>query len=123
MKKVHCFSVLLCLLLVSCTEYNEERLVGSWQAVTVLEEGEPLDIETEVIRISFDKDGSYAYQSTLNYQESGSYYLDNQYLFTTDTINQASTEKAVEIIMLTEDSLHLKMIDTGKERLLKMIRK
>ncbi len=123
MKKIHCFSMVLSLIMISCTEYNEDRLIGSWQAVSVLEEGKPLDIETEVIQISFTPDGSYAYQSTLNYRESGSYYLDSKYLFTTDTINQASTEKAVEIIMLTEDSLQLKMMDTGKERLLKMVRK
>ncbi|GJM36054.1 MAG: hypothetical protein DHS20C18_50550 [Saprospiraceae bacterium] len=110
-------------MLVSCAPYDQDKLVGSWQAISVLEEGEPLGVETEVIRIIFSPDASYSYYSTLNYEESGSYYLDSKYLFTTDTINQASTEKAVEILLLTEDSLHLKMMDTGKERILKMVRK
>jgi hypothetical protein len=48
--------------------------------------------------------------------------VDGTYLFTRDTLNQASTEKAVEILKLANDTLQLKMMDGDKERQLTMVR-
>jgi hypothetical protein len=106
----------------SCSSLKSDLLVGHWQAFEVLEEGEPLMINPEEITITFTEDESYTYNSTLNYLESGNYYLDAKYLYTLDTINQASTEKAVEIIKLTTDSLVLRMNEGTKERILKLVK-
>ncbi|MCB0611509.1 MAG: hypothetical protein KDD12_27555, partial [Lewinella sp.] len=86
----------------------------------ILEEGDTVLVDPAEISLQFRPDDRYLFKSTLNYKEAGTYYLDAQYLFTLDTLNKASTEKAVEIVSLTPDSLHLKMMDNGRERLLKL---
>jgi hypothetical protein len=106
--------------LSSCGSIDNELIIGSWEGVRVLEEGKELGVNPKEISFYFDKNESYRYKSTLNYKEAGSYYIESSYLFTTDTVNQASTEKAVEILVLSPDSLHIKMDDNGKERILKL---
>lgn len=108
------------LLLLSCNSTNEVELVGNWQAFEVLEEGELLPVNYKEIKFSFHADESYKYFSTLNYREAGSYFVEKPYLYTRDTLNQASSEKAVEIIKLTPDSLFLKMNEGNKQRILKL---
>lgn len=104
----------------SCDSVKDDMLLGDWQATEIIEEGIALPVNTEEIKLSFKGDDFYLFNSTLNYKEAGSYFLDSKYLFTTDTVNHASTEKAVEVLKLTPDSLILKMNDSGKERLLRL---
>lgn len=106
--------------LSSCSSVEEDLLVGDWQATEIIEEGQTLPVNLEEIKLSFGSNDFYLFNSTLNYEEAGSYFLDSKYLFTTDTVNHASSEKAVEVIKLTSDSLVLKMNDSGKERLLRL---
>lgn len=122
MKKAHLPLLILFLSLLACNQYEEDLLSGTWRGSAILESNALLDIEPSNIKLTLAPNGSYRYESTLNYQEAGTYFLDQQYLYTMDTINQASTEKAVEIMLLTQDSLHLRMNEAGKERLLKMVR-
>lgn len=112
----------LLLVFLACEAYEEDQLSGTWRGSAILEADQSLEVEPSNIVLVFEPDGSYQYESTLNYQEAGTYFLDQQYLYTMDTINRASTEKAVEIMLLSEDSLHLRMNEAGKERLLKMVR-
>ncbi|MCB0572266.1 MAG: hypothetical protein KDC66_21010 [Phaeodactylibacter sp.] len=114
--------VLAGMMALGCAPVQESLIQGHWQGVTVLEEGAPLQVDPALISISFGSDNGYDYTSTLNYREAGTYYIDSKYLHTTDTLNQASTEKAVEIVTLTADSLILKMNEGGRERLLKLAR-
>lgn len=109
-------------ILPTCATYRLKDLTGQWQGALVLEEGDSLKIDPRIIRFEFDQNNSYRFFSTLNYRESGTFFLDHHSLVTTDTLNQASTEKAVEIVTLTGDSLHLKMRDGGRERLLKLVK-
>ena len=113
----------LTMFLGSCEKLDSKLLFGSWEGVSVLEEGNPLEVDPKEILFYFDENESYRYNSTLKYKEAGSYYLEANLLFTTDTVNQASTEKAVEILLLSKDSLHLKMDEGGKERILKLVKK
>lgn len=103
--------------------YQATALQGQWQAVAITEEGTPLAVDLSQIELQFTPSDRYTYQSTLNYREAGSFYVDGTYLFTRDTLNQASTEKAVEILKLANDTLQLKMMDGEKERRLTMIKK
>lgn len=102
----------------SCAPINKNLLVGSWQATGLLENGQPMDADIEVIHFQFNTNDQYTYAGTLNYHEAGTYAVESKYLYTMDTLNQATTEKAVEIIQLTKDSLRLKMSDGGKERVM-----
>ncbi len=108
-----------------CTACNEEepsKIIGSWEAVKLTEEDKPLEVDLEEISFHFTDDQSYEFTSTLNYREAGSYYLKSDMLYTTDTLNQASTEKIVEIIRMEEDTLLIRMDQNGKERQLKLAR-
>ena len=114
---------ILLLIFTACSDVHDNLLIGKWQASALLEEGAMLSIDTTQIHFEFSEDQSYLYTSTLNYREAGSYSLDASYLYTTDTLNQASSKKTVEILLLSEDSLHIKMEDNGRERILKLVRK
>lgn len=124
MKQKHLPAILLLLFVVAgaCKKYEEDLLSGTWSGSAILEDRQPLGIEPSDIKLTLEPNGSYHYESTLNYEEAGTYYLEQQYLYTMDTLNQASTEKAVEIVLLTADSLHIRMNEGGKERLLMMVR-
>lgn len=110
------------LLAAACSEQEEDLLSGTWIGMTILEDQQPLSIDPSDIRLTLLPDGEYRYQSTLKYKEAGTYYVNQQYLYTTDTLDQAATEKAVEVMLLSPDSLHIRMNEAGKERLLKMVR-
>lgn len=109
---------------ISCNQNTakEKNLLGNWQAFEVLEEGETLSVNPEEIKFTFKENHSYSFSSTLNYKEAGSFHLDFPYLYTTDTVNQATTEKAVEIIQLVTDSLTLKMKEKGRKRIIKLVK-
>ena len=106
----------------ACGPFQKRELVGNWTGTTVLEDGDTLAIDPSVLRFYFSRKGAYTFQSTLNYKESGAYFLDGHLLYTTDTLNKASSQKAVQILMLTSDSLHLRMLEDGKERLFKLVK-
>ena len=116
-----CFS--LAILTISCNKYAKKDISGTWQAAQIIEEGKALEVNVDAIGFTFDEMGGYEYSSTLKYQEKGSYYLERDLLYTTDTLNQGSVQKAVRITKLTPDSLHLKMNDAGKERVLHLYKK
>lgn len=112
-----------CLLLATAcsSSYSREDLYGTWEGVAAQEEGTPLDINPADLQFTFTETG-YTYRGTLNYREAGTFEVKAPYLYTTDTINQATTEKTVEIVQFSTDSLHLRMMENGKERLLKLVR-
>lgn len=112
--------IVILLILFACTDQNKKNLPGNWQAIEILEKDKPLEVNSEEIKFWFGPENRYRFEGTLNYREAGTYYLQSKYLYTTDTVNQASTEKAVEIVKLTPDSLFLRMSEAGKERLMKL---
>ena len=115
--------LLLAIMVSACQSgYKPENLDGKWQAIAITEEETPLAVDPSEIQLQFNTEEQYTYHSTLNYREAGSYYINGTYLLTRDTLNQASTEKAVEILKLNNDTLQLKMMDGDKERLLTMVK-
>lgn len=107
---------------LSCSQFEDSLLIGQWKAVELLEENQKLEVPLEEVSLEFGVVNAYFYNSTLNYKEAGTYYFEEPYLFTVDTIHQASSEKAVQVVKLTNDSLHLKMQENGKDRLLKLLK-
>ena len=107
---------------IACQPVKTEDLRGQWQAVELTEEGDSLAVNLEEITLAFS-DLGYTFSSTLNYQEAGTYQLDQNLLTTTDSLNGTAGEKTVEIARLQNDSLFIRMNEAGKERRLVMIRK
>jgi hypothetical protein len=116
--RIACAYLALCLLMISCELYDNTELSGNWQAISLTEEGDSLAVDLSGIRFEFKEDGRYYFHSTLNYEEAGTYRLDGPYLFSTDTTQSLIREKAVEIMLLTTDSLELRMKELGKERIM-----
>lgn len=102
----------------SCNPYADSDLAGSWKVLQITEEGDSLGVDLSGIRFEFTNNGRYYFHSTLNYEEAGTYRLDGPYLFSTDTTQEISREKAVEILLLNTDSLELRMQELGKERIM-----
>jgi hypothetical protein len=121
MKKIGLLAFVI-LLLTSCDHWQEQRLPGKWQVVEATEDGMPLEVDLNAISFEFFKTGHYNFTSTLNYKESGTFSVRNNLLYTLDTINEASSEKAVKILLLESDTLVLKMNEEGKERVVKLFK-
>ena len=116
------FSVLVCVLMACGSGVDKTVLAGNWKLHQFLEQGEPVEINTEEVSFEFFENGRYNFNSTLNYKESGRYYTMGQLLYTTDTTVSNPIEKPVKVILLTADSLHFKMNDKGVEQDLKLYR-
>ena len=101
--------------------FPERMLVGQWQALVVLEEGDTLPVNPAEIRLAFDDAGHYRYHSTLNYREAGYYDLQGDLLYTRDTTHADTTmERVVRVPVLTEDSLVVQMRTADdKERIIR----
>ncbi len=119
MKNIGCI-ILFLFLFNACNEYAESSLTGEWKGAALLEDGMPLEVDPAEIGFEFNKNGLYQFRSTLNYKEAGTFSIRGNLLYTLDTINEASTEKAVKIVLLTADSLFIKMNADGKERIVKL---
>lgn len=110
------------LLISSCGGITQEQLNGKWTAVQLTEEGDSLSVNLEEITLNFDAQNNYGFTSTLNYKEEGTYKLNKNLLSTVDQLNGENKEKLVEITKLANDSLFIRMMEEGKERILVMTR-
>ena len=121
MKNTH-FFLLLLLFVSSCANPLKKTVIGDWTAVIITEEGNKLEVDTREVQLNLQENGQYYYSSTLNYQEAGTWFLDENLLFTNDTIHKAG-QKAVMILEANQDTLVIKMVENDKDRLLTMTKK
>lgn len=113
-------AVLLLLCFIGCQNPLDSKIIGKWQAYA-LELGDTiLTDHLEEVHFQFWKDGTYAYESTLNYKEAGQFELQNGLLRTTDTLNDKEAKKTVQIISATNDTLAIRMNNNGEKQLLKL---
>lgn len=105
---------------MGCMDSQSRKICGEWKAIEVTEEGMPIEMDLSAVKFHFYSNGFYNYNSTLNYVEAGTYSIDGDLLYTLDTINKASSEKAVRIMSLTSDSMSIKMLANGIERVFKL---
>jgi hypothetical protein len=112
--------ILLPLMLAGCANVQEQQLVGKWQAASLMEDGMPIPVPPTEVGFEFFPNGFYHFRSTLNYKEAGTFSVNSSLLYTLDTLNEASTEKSVQILDLTQDSLFLKMNAEGREQIVKL---
>lgn len=96
--------------------------MGSWQATALTEAGDSLAVNPADIQLQFLSRSRYIFEGTLKYKEEGTFRIKRGLLYTQDKTKAGSPEKAAEIKMLTRDSLHFRLNENGKERILKMKR-
>ena len=117
-------AILFCcaLSLTSCGMWKSYQLQGQWQGVRLMEGKDSVAVDPSLILLTIDKD-SYAFSSTLNYREQGSWRLEDDVLYTTNELVDTPYEKAVYIQQLKRDTLVLWMMDEGQERVLTLHRR
>ena len=109
--------------MIQCQSSQPSLLVGQWEAVQLTENDKILEVDLSTVGFDFLEDGRYSFNSTLNQKEAGSYFTQSNLLFTTDTLNQVSVEKKVQILHLSLDSLAIKMGPLDKVRILSLKKK
>lgn len=107
--------------LAACGNSLNNTLVGNWTAINITEKGEVLNVNYSEVRLHIRPDGSYIYNSTLRYEEKGTWKVKKNLLLTKDS-SQNSIEKAVLVSRAAQDTLILEMIESGKSRQVTMIK-
>lgn len=112
------FCLLLLLNTYACGSGLDKTLLhGTWQAVSLVENGQPGKTDLSQTQFIFQPNGQYEYQSNINYKEQGSYYLDGKFLVSKDTL-QPAMPKSVKVEYLSADSLLFNMNSNGIPQLL-----
>lgn len=112
----------LLLFTLSCGEREDLLLLGSWQAVSVLEAGDSLRLDPAEIGFDFTANNRYNFRSTLRYTEAGTWRYADGFLFARDTTRSTGEERVVAVEQLTADSLTIRMLAEDKERELVFLR-
>ena len=120
-KPVYWLSLIVLFAGMACGS-KETILHGQWRGVSATQAGDSLQLDASEIFFQFQEDGIYRYQSTLNYEEAGTYRLKQDILYATDTVHQEQSERVVAIDLLTEDSLKIRWRKAGAEQLISLIR-
>jgi len=84
--------------------------------------GEIKDLSDNDVWFKFNPNGTYEYSTNNSYRESGHYRMRAKVLYTTDTISNASIEKAVRLAVINNDSIHFEMNSKGVAQTLQLTR-
>jgi hypothetical protein len=122
MKKLLVGCLPIFLILLSCQGIDTSKLPGFWLADKVEEEGKELDLDLSEISFEFKPNKRYSYYNTAYLSEDGVYETRGTTLYTTDTTGNNPMRKAVQIIHISDDSLHIRMNAAGKEQILYLYR-
>lgn len=114
--------VLFAVLFLSCGEREDKLLIGEWQATQVLESGDSLKLDPAQVGFLFRPDNRYTFRSTLRYEEAGTWRYSEGFLMAQDTTRENSPERVVAVEKLTVDSLEIRMLADGKERLVTLLK-
>ena len=106
----------------ACAEPEPLPLVGDWRAVSVTEQGDSLRLDPAEVSFTFGADNRYAFASTLRHREAGTWRYDRGFLIARDTTRADSPERVVAVEKMTADSLELRMMNEGRERLVTLLR-
>lgn len=117
------FVFCILLFVMSCqTGLDKNLLLGKWQAADFKNNGQQQKVFLDKITFEFKPDGKYTYNGMFKDKEAGTFRMQGKSLFTTNTLEKGTAEKAVMITLLTVDSLHFIMNAEGQEQELKLYR-
>lgn len=123
MKKIQFAIILSFMIISSCSQWSAQDLTGLWEATSVTEEDQSLEVDYPSISLLLNTDGTYEYSGTLNYREAGKWSVKSNYLYTRDTLKPDGDQKIVFIKSFSKDTLELQMAEAEKTRILKMVKK
>lgn len=102
---------------------DERTLQGDWQAVAFFENGQRREIDLSPVRLSLSDGRHYIYESIGLYREEGTYRSSMHYLFLTDTSRTPPVEHIVKVLLLSPDSLKIRMQQDSAEQVLWLARR
>jgi hypothetical protein len=103
---------------MACTA-DPKQLTGQWQAVAFFEEGQTVGVPLDSVRLMLLPEGRYHFKSLGQYSEAGRWRASVRYLLLTDTTAGAEErERALQVQVVTADTLKLMMKHQGKTQLL-----
>ena len=105
----------LAVVLVACQRDRTPELLGTWQATSLVEEGDTVDVRLDEVSLRFEPDGDYVYTSTLDYYEEGTFALDGDILTTTAAVDSVGVQR-VRVTALDTGRLQFFMLDNGRKR-------
>ncbi len=115
--KITFYSLFIFLAFACGSGIDKTQVLGTWQAVSLVENGQPGSTDLSQTKFTFHPTGQYDYQSNVNYKEQGTYYIDGKFLVSKDTLN-AGISKSVRIEFLSADSMLFNMNSNGAPQLL-----
>ncbi len=119
MKKLTLLSILAFLLLTSCADTkNNKLIIGKWKGAQWESNGKALERNVETTFFTFDEKGTYTFENNGN-QEACTYKVEVDNLFTTPKNQQ---EMMVKITKLTGDSLVFDMNRSGQAETLTLVK-
>ena len=116
--KAPLFTILSIILLYACNSDNKELMVGSWDAVSFIQEDSTYQIDLSKVKLSFDAQGNYCYQSNLLHEECGHFKVQKEYLSLKDTTREETSSKNLAFEFIDEDSLKLNMMNENLSQIL-----
>jgi hypothetical protein len=116
------FIFLLTFATISCRQGMESKLIGKWQAVSVVSNGKLMDIIPQVIWLELKTDNTYRFQSTPNYTEKGKFSVVKDLLYTQDLLFKDSPQKVVQIIAISSSECQILMKANGIDQIMTMKR-
>lgn len=118
MKKYTGFMFALFLLLTQCKTVNDKNpmLIGSWEGVEWLVEGQPSGQDATQVGFEFLENGAYSARFGAD-QQSGVWRTDGNKLYTTE---QGKKEIMVKILQLDAQVLQFEMNRGGQQETLKL---
>jgi hypothetical protein len=118
LKSLNFFAFCSMLSAMACTA-DPEQLAGHWQAVAFFENGQTVAVALDSVRLILHPGGHYHFKSLGEYSEAGRWRSSVRYLLLTDTTDGAELrERALQVQVVTTDTLKLMMKQQGKTQLL-----
>ncbi len=106
-----------CFTIISCSP-DARLLEGRWRLTGYYQDGQALSVPLDSVGLVLHPNQEYEFRSIGFYREKGAFRCSSSYLFLRDSTKNDAQERALKILLLTEDSLKLKMQHAEKEQVL-----
>ena len=103
---------------ISACAPDTRLLEGAWRLTGYYQDGQAIQVPLDSVGLVLHPNRIYEFRSIGLYREKGAFRTSASYLFLRDSTRRDAEERALKILLLTEDSLKLKMQRAEKEQVL-----
>lgn len=110
--------LLTCLTGICSCSPDARLLEGTWRLSGYYQDGQAIAIPLDSVGLVLHPNQIYEFRSIGYYREKGAFRTSSSYLFLRDSTRTDAQERALKILLLTADSLKIKMQQAEKEQVL-----